>query len=152
MPFALAWSPRPNWFFVNHHAGSFMQVPEVFEITATGVVKHDKFLLGGAAEARRQFPCLAKIGFRYPNGDIVGWSQDGRKVAWVLMTRLDVCMGPADAGPVPPDKQVEPLFLISDVDTGEVMPDSVVVWTADDDAEEFSLPNTAAYRDIVRLH
>lgn len=149
MPFAVFWSPRPNWLFVDHHAGSFMQTPEVFEITSTGVVKHDIFILRGQEEARKQFPCLPNLNRAWVNGNVLGWSADGRRIAWSLMTRIDVCMGPKEYGPVPKAKQVFPMVMVSDIETGEVVAGSVIVLDSDSELD-FEFPKTEPYRNILK--
>jgi hypothetical protein len=147
MPFSMFWSPQRDWFFVDHHVGSFMQVPEVFEIRADRIEKND-FLQAGMREARKRFPCLPTSD-GWAAGNVMGWSADGRRMAWMLRTRIDVCMGPGDSGSIPRDKQVDPLMMVSDLASGGVVPGSVV-FVSDRMLEKFEFPDTAAYRDIRR--
>lgn len=148
MPFAVFWSPRPGWFFVDHHAGSFMQVPEAYEITPRGVTRREGFLLAGQDAARDRFPCLPELDREWANGNVLGWSRDGRRLAWVLRTRIDVCVDPDHAGPIPADRVVHPLMMVSDLDSGRVIDGSVVVLD-DEEADDFAFPRTAPYRAIV---
>jgi hypothetical protein len=95
MPYVLVWSPRADWFLVSHHVGSFMDRPEVFEITPAGIVKHDQFAHAAAVEARRLYPCMPEVDSLqrdWLHGWTYGWSRDGTKIAWRFTTRLDICL------------------------------------------------------------
>ncbi len=73
-----------------------------------------------------------------------GWSSDGSRLAWIMQTRIDVCMDEGQTGPVLPHQVVHPVLLISDLDTGEVIEGSVVVVEGD----EFTMPTDGLYADI----
>jgi|SRR6185369_15990804 len=124
MPFVLYWLPRPNWFLVNHHVGSFMDRPEVYEIAGGRVILHD-LTAGAAKEAKRISPCLRRVKWNFVQGDAVGWSNDGKRIAWYFETRPDACMGPDEFGPVPPNEWWKSFWMISDAETGAVLADSI---------------------------
>lgn len=150
MPFALQWSPRAGRIFVTHHVGSFMGTPEVYEVTAGRVVRQDAFKLAAVDAAIAAFPCLARYrGLGLATGGIAGWSDDGRYLAWVFQTRTDMCMWPDQTGAVPPDLRVQPILMISDLDTGAVVPGSFRVLD-DDQAEGFNLPGDGPYQRITQ--
>ncbi|MCM0000802.1 MAG: hypothetical protein NBV68_15595 [Erythrobacter sp.] len=150
MPFALQWSPRAGRIFVTHHIGSFMGTPEVYDVTASGVVRQDAFKLAAVDAAIAAFPCLARYrGLDLATGGIAGWSDDGRYLAWVLETRTDMCLWPDQTGAVPPDLRVQPMLMISDLDTGAIVPESLRV-LASDQAEGFKLPRDGPYQRITQ--
>ena len=125
MPLVLRWSPRGDWFLINHYAGSGLEQPRVFQITPSGVVEHRRHLQTGLARAHVMSPCLPveKMGM---TGSGLKWSRDGRRLAWVFATRPDMCVFYGDmSGPIPPDKRWKPFLMISDVQTGEIVEDSV---------------------------
>jgi len=125
MPFAVFWSPRPNWFFVNHHVGSFMDRPEVYEIKAGHVLQHQGITREGRRQAIRISPCLRKVDPDFVMGDAIGWSHDGKRIAWYFETNTDACMGPQETGPVPFKEQWKAFWMISDAATGAIMPGSI---------------------------
>lgn len=150
MPFALRWSPRAGRVFVIHHVGSFMGTPEVYDVTADGVVRRDAFKLTAVDAAIAAFPCLSRYrGLGLAKGGIAGWSEDARYLAWVFETRLDVCLPPEHTGAVPPELTVQPMLMISDLDTGAIVPGSFRVLD-DDQAEGFRLPEDGPYRRITQ--
>jgi hypothetical protein len=155
MPFALRWSPRAGRIFVNHHVGSFMGTPEVYDVTASGVVRQDAFKLAAVDAAIKAFPCLARLrGLDLATGGIFGWSDDGRYLAWILVTRTDVCVSPEHSGAIPPELSVDPMLMISDLDTGAIVPGSFRVLdddqAEDDQAEGFKLPGDGPYQLITQ--
>lgn len=137
MPYTVLWSPRANWFVVNHHRGSFMRQPRVFEITAEGVIERYALLLEGQRTAIRLNPCLGDGSFEanwgrsrqryWANGEAYRWSRDGRLLLWQFQTRIDACMERDETGPFQPDDEWNPFFAISDVETGVVIPSSIRV-------------------------
>jgi hypothetical protein len=154
MPYTLLWSPRPNWFFVNHHRGSFMRQPRVFEITTQGVKEHHAFLLAGQRQAIRSNPCLGDGSFEanwgrprqpyWASGEAYRWSSDGRRLLWQFQTRIDACVERDETGPIDPDDQWNPVWMISDVETGVVDPASVRVIRDGDNA----FPTDGPYADF----
>jgi hypothetical protein len=150
MPFALKWSPRAGRIFVIHHVGSFMGTPEVYDVTASGVVRQDAFKLAAVDAAIAAFPCLARYrGLDLATGGIAGWSEDGRYLAWVFQTRVDVCLWPNQTGAIPPELSVDPMLMISDLDTGKIVPGSFRVLHGDQ-PEPFDLPSDGPYARIMR--
>lgn len=125
MPFVLYWSPRRDWFLINHWQGSGLQLPRLFEITPQGVVEHGRHLQTAAAKAREISPCLP-AGHHWVTGDGLKWSKDGSRIAWIFRTRHDMCVFFANDGrPIPPDKRWKPFLMISDVESGVIVPGSV---------------------------
>jgi hypothetical protein len=127
MPFVLQWSPRRDWFLINHWQGSGLERPRVFEITSRGIVEHDRFLKIGEDMARRISPCLPQPKpWLWVTGTGLRWSKDGRRLAWVFNTRPDMCISDSDfQGSIPPDKQWKPFLMISDVESGKIVDGSV---------------------------
>ncbi len=155
MPFVIYWSPRPNWFAVSHHVGSFTDAPKVFEITRNGVVERDHFKRVAQNEAQRMFPCLAdrKRTWVWASGDIISWSHDGRRLAWVFGTSLYACYPDGRVGPGDLDEigHINPkwkhFLMISNVDTGAIEEGSIRV--LDDAAmKDFHLPTDGPYADF----
>lgn len=125
MPFVLRWSPRRDWFLINHWLGSGLEQPRVFKITPSGVVEHRRHLDAGLAQAHRISPCLP-IDKMEASGSGIKWSRDGRRLAWAYVTRPDMCVFYGDmSGPIPDDQQWTPFLMILDVDTGAVVADSI---------------------------
>ena len=145
-PFVLFWSPRPGWFAVEHYRGSGLAEVKVFEIASDGVRERDSFNISAHSAYAGKFPCLAPFDGGSNRGRIQGWSADGRHLAWTMMTRLDVCMEVGEIGPVPLEKQVFPVSVISDLDTGEVVEGSVRVL----DWDNLTMPKDGRYAQIVR--
>ena len=125
MPFAVFWSPNSRWFLVNHHVGSFQDRPEVYEIKGSRVVQHKRITWQARKQAIRISPCLRKLKWDFVRGDAVGWSRDGKKLAWYFETDTDACMGPREVGPVPRNEQWKAFWMISDAATGTIVPGSI---------------------------
>lgn len=135
MPFVLHWSPRPNWFMVNHWQGSSMERPRIFEIRDNLIVEHDRFLIEGQALAIKINPCFADGSFeanwgrppqrKWANGTGYRWSRDGRRIIWQFQTRTDSCRDRDDIGPLQPEDVWRSFFMISDVESGNVDPASI---------------------------
>ncbi|WP_447764704.1 hypothetical protein [Sphingopyxis panaciterrae] len=148
MPFILYWSPRPGFFMINHWGGSGLQRPRVFRATAAGVVELKKHLRAGAAKAREISPCLPDDERLWLTGDFQKWSKDGRRIAWVFNTRPDMCVfyDPSfSTGPIPPEKRWKPFLMISDVETGAIVSNSVRMLADGGDRE---LPTDGPYADF----
>lgn len=125
MPFVLRWSPRRDWFLINHWLGSGLEQPRVFQVTPSGVIEHRRHLDAGLAQAHRISPCLP-VDKMKASGSGVRWSRDGRQLAWVYATRPDMCVFYGDmTGSIPPDKQWKPFLMISDVESGAIVDGSV---------------------------
>lgn len=128
MPFVLRWSPRRDWFLINHYMGSGLERPRVFEITSRGLVEHVRFLKRGEDMARGISPCLPRAKpWLWVTGTGLRWSLDGHQLAWVFATRPDMCidLDNWEGGPIPADKQWKPFLMISDIETGAVVGDSI---------------------------
>jgi hypothetical protein len=147
MPFVLYWLPRPNWFLVSHHVGSFMDRPEVYEIGPNRVILHD-LTRAAAREAKRISPCLRNVKWDFVHGNPHGWSSDGKKIAWGFTTRTDACMSADEYGPVSKEDQWKPFWMISDAETGEIIPGSVRVHEGDGRAQ---FPSDGMYSGFQRI-
>ncbi|WP_294120650.1 hypothetical protein [Sphingomonas sp.] len=145
MPFDLHWSPRPNWFFVNHHVGSFLDRPEVYEITRGTVAQRPAMTLEGLKQARRISPCLPNPDWDWATGLAYGWSRDGRKIAWLFTTRPDACVGLDHEGEIPPEKQWKSFYMISDAETGAIVSGSIRIDKSEGPAE---LPSDGPYYEF----
>lgn len=145
MPFVLRWSPRRDWFLINHWLGSGLEQPRVFRITPSGVAEHRDHLRAGLIQAHRISPCLP-IDKMEASGSGLKWSRDGRRLAWVYTTRPDMCVFYGDmSGPIPADKQWKPFLMISDVETGDVVEDSVRLLPDDG---KWDFPTDGPYADF----
>jgi len=127
LPFILHWSPRRDWFFVNHWQGSGLQRPRVFQMAGGRVVEHDAFLKRGEDKAREISPCLPTAKpWLWVTGDGLRWSKDGRRLAWAFNTRPDMCFSEVEhLGSIPPGQRWKPFLMISDVESGAIIEGSV---------------------------
>jgi hypothetical protein len=145
MPFVLRWSPRRDWFLINHWLGSGLEQPRVFQVTPSRVVEHRRHLDAGLAQAHRISPCLP-IDKMEASGSGVRWSRDGRQLAWVYATRPDMCVFYGDmTGSIPPDKQWKPFMMISDVESGAIIDGSVRLLPDDG---EWNFPTDGPYANF----
>lgn len=147
MPFAVIWSPRPNWFLVNHHVGSFMDRPEVYEIKAGRVLRHQGITHEARKQAIRISPCLRNVDPDFVMGDAIGWSRDGKRIAWYFETNIDACMGPRETGPVPLKDRWKAFWMISDAATGAIVTGSIRI--IPDDASDY-FPGDKLYAEFKR--
>lgn len=148
MPYVLVWSPRPNWFAVSHHVGSFQDRPEIFQITSSGIVKHDQFAHEAAVAARKLYPCMPDVSTLQRDllhGWMYGWSRDGKKIAWRFTTDLEVCLPRDYTGSIPPKWQWDPFLMISDVETGRIDPGSLRLLSDENDPAFDRLPTDGPY-------
>jgi hypothetical protein len=149
MPFVLVWSPRKEWFAVQHHVGSFMDVPEIFQITPRGVIKRDEFAHAAQARAHNMYPCLPSDGKDiWLAGSIFKLSRDGAKLAWAFTTRPNMCN--FDGPPKSQEEQMpwHSFLMISDLDTGEIVRGSVRVLPDNKAFAEIRLPTNGPYKDF----
>lgn len=145
MPFVLRWSPRRDWFLINHYIGSGLERPRVFQITPSGIVEHRRHLRTGLAEAHNVSPCLPveKMG---ATGSGLKWSRNGRQLAWVFATRPDMCVFYGSmSGPIPADKRWKPFMMISDVETGAIVEGSARLLPDDG---RWAFPTDGPYRSF----
>jgi len=147
MPFDLHWSPRPNWFFVNHHVGSFLDQPEIYEIVDGAVVRRAETSKEGLKQAQRISPCLRNLNWDWATGLAYGWSSDGRKIAWLFTTRPDACVGLDHEGEIPPEKRWKSFYMISDAETGAIVPGSIRI---DESEGPAVLPKDGPYAEFQR--
>ncbi len=122
MPFSVSWASNSRWFFVNHHVGSFMDVLQVFEIVGRTAVERPALVDAAVKVATSRYPCLPPDQV-LPNG--VRWTHDGRGIVLVTISRPDACELFGRTG------RWRSLWMIGDVDSGQVSPASIRV-QADD--------------------
>lgn len=137
MPFLLSWAPNARWFFVNHHVGSFMDELQVFEVVGRKAVERPAAVRAARRVAVSRYPCLRTAGV-LPNA--ARWSRDGRRIALVTISRADAC-----AGRTPRPDAWNPLWMIADVQTGRVVPDSIRPDPSDGDLH---MPHDGPYADF----
>ena len=124
MPATILWSPRANWLAVSAHRG----LMQILEIQSSGIVEHIAIQKTAQAITLRQTPCLSQA-IRTPwwlSGVALRWSRDGSRIAWATMPRVDDCYFPNPApNPIPPEQRVAAMLLISDAETGAIIPQSM---------------------------
>lgn len=125
MPFAVFWAPNSRWFLVSHHVGSFMDRPEIYEMKHRRVISHDQFRRTGQKLAQKLFPCLPQSSVDWASGWTVGWSKDSRRIAWVFITRTDMCSPDYGGKSVPHAKNWNPIWMISEIPSGRIVAGSV---------------------------
>jgi hypothetical protein len=125
MPFAIFWAPNSRWFLASHHVGSFMDRPEVYEVKNGRVIAHNEFRRVGLALAQRLFPCLPQARTDWANGAVQGWSKDSRRIAWVFITRTDMCSKDYGGRSVSYEKSWKPIWMISEIPSGRIIEGSV---------------------------
>lgn len=123
MPFVLFWSPRSDWFFVNHYQGSGQDRLRLFQVVnRVAVERSDVF-----AEATRimveRHPCLGRTAMVMASG--WRWSRDGRRVALVAYSRPDACQVERGRGNWVADGNWDVLWMIGDVANGRIDPASI---------------------------
>lgn len=125
MPFVLLWSPRPGWFFANHHLGSGQERLRVFEIVNRAAIERSSILAEASREIVRRYPCLARSASIAASG--WRWSRDGRRIALVAYARPDACGERDEQGGWRMGPDWHPLWMIGDAETGRIDPASVRV-------------------------
>lgn len=150
MPFVLWWSPRKDWFAVQHHIGSFMDVPEIFQITAGGVIERDQFAHAAQAKAHEMYPCLPPDRKDiWLAGSIFSLSRSGDRLAWAFTTRPDACAPPGYVGSLDkPEWRWHSFLMISNLDTGKIVPGSVRVLDDDKPFADEKLPRDGPYENF----
>lgn len=125
MPFVLFWSPRSDWFFVNHYQGSSMEQLRIFQIVNREVVERSAVFAGAIRIMVDRNPCLA----RPESGTVFAsgwrWSRDGRRIALVAYAHPAACIPPAANRAGRDDEEVETLWMVSDARSGRIDPASV---------------------------
>lgn len=120
MPFSVSWSPTSQWFYVNHHVGSFMDVLQVFEIVDRTAVERPELVAAAVKIATGRYPCLQAAAV-LPAG--ARWTADGHEIVLVTVSRPDACS---------PDHSKHPgrwrsLWMMGDVRTGAINRTSIRV-------------------------
>lgn len=145
MPFAVLWAPNSQWFLVSHHVGSFMDRPEVYQISNRRVISRDRFRLIGQQLAQKIFPCLPRSKADWARGAVQGWSKDGRRVAWAFITQTDMCSPEYGGKSVSYEKNWKPVWMISEIPSGRVIPGSVHI---DNSRSGLTLPRDHRYDEF----
>lgn len=109
-----------------------MRKPEVYEITSKGVTQHKSHTRAAENQAKMISPCFRAFQQDWARGEATGWSRDGRRIAWLFYVHTTACMGSNDYGPVPPEKQWKPFWMISDVESGQIVPGSIHIVQGDE--------------------
>lgn len=135
MPFSVSWAPSSQWFYVNHHVGSFMDLLQVFEIVDHSAVERPALVNSAVQIATSRYPCLAPQ-MVLPNG--TRWAPDSRHIVMVTLSRPDACS---------PDFSKHPgnwhsLWMIGDARTGTV--DAASVRVQPDD-KPLQVPSDGVY-------
>lgn len=134
MPFEAFWAPNSQWFFVNHHIGSFMDRLQVFQIVGHAVVERFALPKAAARVAAKRYPCLYRSMVN-PNG--VRWANDSRRIVIFTISRTDAC---TDFARRPGNWH--PLWMIGDVQSGQIEPASIRVQSDD---KPFTMPLQGPY-------
>ena len=123
MPFVLEWSPRSDWFFVNHSVGNGEERLRVFQIVNRSVIERSALLAEATEEMVRRYPCLG-------NGAQVRvagqrWSDDGRRIAFAAYAATNACLVERGAGDFAIAGEWEPLWMIGEAASGRIDPGSI---------------------------
>ncbi|MET1111920.1 MAG: hypothetical protein ABWX67_10385, partial [Allosphingosinicella sp.] len=89
MPFVVYWSPRSNWFFVNHYLGSGQDRLRVFEIVNRTAIERSSVFASATRVAVARYPCLGHHAAVVASG--WRWSRDGGRIAMAVYARPDAC-------------------------------------------------------------
>ena len=127
MPFVLEWSPRSDWFFVNHYLGSGNERLRVFQIVNRSVVERSALFAAVTEEMVRRYPCLGRTATVHATGH--RWSGDGSRIALAAYARADACLVERGRGNWVVDGNWEPLWMIGNAETGRIDPASISVQT-----------------------
>ncbi len=122
-PFVLEWSPRSDWFFVNHALGRGEDRLRLFQIVNRAVVERSALFAEASREMVSRFPCLVRSGEVRVSGR--KWSADGSRVALVAYAPADACLARRGAGDFAVEGEWQPLWMIGEVETGRIDPRSV---------------------------
>lgn len=125
MPFVVHWSPKSDWFFVNHYLGSGQDRLRIFEIVNRTAIERSSVFASATKIAISRYPCLAHHASVVASG--WRWSRDGRRIAMVVYSRPDACLAEGPPGQWNPIGEWEVLWMIGDVETGKIDPASVRV-------------------------
>lgn len=125
MPFVLEWSPRSDWFFVNHSLGRGEERLRVFQIVNRSVVERSALFAEATREMVRRFPCLARNGEVRASGR--SWSGDGRRIALAAYAPTDACLVQRGPGDFAVEGEWQPLWMVGAAESGRIDADSVRV-------------------------
>ena len=123
LPFVLEWSPRSDWFFVNHSLGRGEERLRLFQIINRSVVERSALFAEASREMVRRFPCLGRGGEVRVSGR--RWSADGSRVALVAYAPADACLVRRGAGDFAVEGDLQPLWMIGEVESGRIDPATV---------------------------
>lgn len=123
MPFIVVWSPRSDWFFVNHYLGSDQERLRVFQVINRTAVERSAIFAEATRIMVERYPCLARSATVVASG--WRWSRDGRRIALVAYARPDACQVERPRGQWVSGGRWEVLWMIGDVETGRIDPASV---------------------------
>jgi hypothetical protein len=138
MPFSVMWAPNSQWFFVNHHVGSFMDALRVFEIVGRSALERRALANSVVRIATRRYPCLPPNGV-YPNG--VRWSRDSRRIVLFTISAPYACSAEFRRRP----GTWHSLWMIGDVRSGLVEPGSIRVQPDD---QPLRMPHGGSYSNL----
>ena len=118
MPFGVYWSPRSDWFFVNHYLGSGQDRLRVFEIVNRTAIERSSVFASATRVAVARYPCLAHHASIVASG--WRWSRDGRRIAMAVYARPDACHVEGPPREWHPIGEWEVLWMIGDVESGNI--------------------------------
>ncbi|WP_431845216.1 hypothetical protein [Allosphingosinicella sp.] len=121
--FVLEWSPSSDWFFVNHSMGRGEERLRLFQIVNGSVVERSALFAEASREMVSRYPCLGRRGELRVSGR--RWSADGTRVALVAYAPADACLLRRGAGDFAVEGEWQPLWMIGEVESGRIDPDSV---------------------------
>jgi hypothetical protein len=125
MPFVVFWSPKSDWFFVNHYLGSGQDRLRVFEIVNRTAIERSSVFASATKVAISRYPCLAHHASVAASG--WRWSRDGRRIAMVIYASPAACHAEGPPREWHPIGEWRSLWMIGDVETGRIEPASVRV-------------------------
>jgi hypothetical protein len=135
MPLVVSWSPDSQWFYVNHHVGSFMDTLQIFEIVGRSAVERPTLVKSAVKIAAKRYPCLRSEMIR-PNG--VRWTRDSSKIVMVTISASYACGPELRRRP----GTWRPLWMIGNVRSGDVDAASIRVQA---DGKSFQAPKDGPY-------
>jgi hypothetical protein len=137
MPFSVFWAPNSQWFFVNHHVGSFMDTLQIFQIVGRSVIERPALAKAAVRLATKRYPCLPSA-MVLPNG--ARWARDGHRIVIATVSAPYACK---EFGKRP--GAFRPLWMIGDVGTGQIDRTSI---RAQPNDKPFTMPRNGAYSKL----
>lgn len=111
----IIWSPRSDWFYINHSPGTGLDRLRVFQVVNGTVVERSSVFAEAARVIVGRYPCLDRPGMVLASGQ--RWSRDGQSIVLVAYAKRDACTG----------GEWQALWMIGDAQTGRIDPASVRV-------------------------